>query len=164
MSSTPYFTSRQRSNYTRPGPHTQAAANGNKNELRRSLLTLGARIGQLETRAGGSSINLKSSSPVSTPPPQAGVVASAGSGVFRIQITNPQFKVQNKGNLPNTPIVHRIRFSPTADFASPTELPITNQTIVETSQFGSSRKWIEVSNSYDGINFNPPVRSGPHQS
>ena len=38
MSSTPYFTSRQRSSYTRPSPSVQAAAHGNKNELLRALV------------------------------------------------------------------------------------------------------------------------------
>ena len=81
-----------------------------------------------------------------------------------MQITNPQFRTSNKGNLPNTPIQHKIEFSPTQDFSSPTQLPITNQTYLEVSQFGKSRQWIRVSSSYDGTNFNQKTILGPYSS
>lgn len=164
MSSTPYFTSRQRTGFTYPAIHSSAAAHGNKSELRRALHTLDARVGQLEIRNGGATINLKTSSPIQTPPPQAEVAASASNGVFRLQITNPQFKAANKGNTPNTPIVHKVEFSSTADFSSPTQLPPTNQTYLEVSQFGSARKWVKVSSSFDGKNYNNPIITGPLKS
>lgn len=164
MSSAPYFTSRQRSGFTYPAIHSTAAAHGNKAELRRALHLLDARVGQLEIRSGGNTIDLKTNSPIASPPPSAQVAASAGSGVFRVQITNPQFKTANKGNLPNTPILHKIEFSSSQDFSSPTALPITGQTYVEVSQFGSARKWVRVSSSYDGKNFNQPSISGPFKS
>lgn len=165
MSSTPYFTSRQRSTYTRPNIHAQSASRGNQFELRRSLVTLNARMGQVETRVGGASISLKTSTPVSSAPPSAQLNASASTGVFRLQITNPQFKVSNKGNLPNTPMWHKVQFSATQDFSSPTTLPPTQQTQIETSQFGpGARMWVGLSSSFDGINYNTQQVSGPYQS
>jgi hypothetical protein len=161
MSSTPYFTSRQRSSYTRPSPSVQAAAHGNKNELLRALVGLGARMTQLETRVGGGSIDLASNSPVSTPPPAAEFNVSSQPGVFIIQATNPQFK-QNPGNLPHTPIQHKFRFSSTQNFSTSDTLPIGPQTYYEVSKYGTGvRKWIEASSSYDGKTFNSPQIFGP---
>ena len=164
MSSTPYFSSRKRSNYTRPNPNYQAAAHGNANELLRGLSTLSTRVGQLESRNGGGSISLSTSSPVSTPPPPAAIAASASNGAFRVLITNPQFRVTNKGNKANTPLLHKIEFSSTQDFSSSEALPITNQTYVEVTKFPKARKWIRVSSSEDGQHFNTPQVIGALQS
>lgn len=164
MSSTPYFSSRQRSNYTPPNPNYQAAAHGNANELLRGLKVLSNRVGQLETRNGGGSISLDTSSPVSTPPPLAAVAAAASNGAFRIQITNPQFRLSGKGNRSNTPVLHKIEFSSTQDFSNSEQLPITAQTYVEVSKFPASRKWVRVSSSFDGHNFNQHQVMGPLNS
>lgn len=161
MSSTPYFTSRQRTSYTRPNPSYQAASHGNPNELLRALTGLGTRLTALETRAGGGSINLKSNSPVSTPPPAAQFNVSSQPGVFFIQITNPEFR-QNPGNLPHTPIQHKIEFSSTQNFATSETLPVGAQTYYEVSKYGTgARKWIRTSSSYDGKNFNEQQIFGP---
>ncbi len=161
MSSTPYFASRQRTSYTRPNPSFEAAARGNKNELLRALISLSTRTSQLETRAGGGSINLKSNSPVSTPPPAAQFNVSSQPGTFYIQITNPQFR-QNPGNLPHTPIQHKIDISSTQNFANYDTLPIGGQTYYEISKYGTGvRKWIRSSSSYDGKTFNSPQVFGP---
>lgn len=161
MSSTPYFTSRQRSSYTRPSPSVQAAAHGNKNELLRALVGLGTRMTQLETRVGGGSIDLASNSPVSTPPPAARFNVTSQPGTFFIQITNPEFQ-QNPGNLPHTPIQHKIEFSSTQNFATSDTLPVGAQTYYEISKYGTGvRKWIRSSSSYDGKTFNSPQVFGP---
>jgi hypothetical protein len=161
MSATPYFTSRQRVSYTRPDPSYQAASHGNKNELLRALRGLGNRLSQVETRVGGSSINLMSASPVSAPPPSAQFSVSSQPGVFFVQITNPQFKA-NPGNLPHTPIQHKIQFSSTQDFAVPDTLPIGAQTYYEVSKYGTgARKWIKATSSYDGKTFNSEQIFGP---
>jgi hypothetical protein len=161
MSSTPYFTSRQRVSFTRPNPSYQAAANGNKNELLRAFRGLGDRVSQVETRLGGASISLKSSSPVSAPPPSAGFSVSTQPGIFVVQITNPEFK-QNPGNLPHTPIQHKLEFSSTQDFATPEPLPIGAQTYYEVSKYGTgARKWVRASSSYDGKTFNQSQIFGP---
>lgn len=162
MSSTPYFSSRKV--YTRPPVNFQAAAGGNKQELQRALETLTQRVGSLETRSGGGSISLSSSQPISTPPSAAKVAVNASNGVFRVQITNPQYLLGNKTNTPNTPVLHRIEFSSTADFAQSEALPVSSQTYVENSQYGVSRKFIRVSSSFDGHTFGKPVISGPHSS
>jgi hypothetical protein len=163
MSSTPYFTSRQRVSFTRPNPSYQAAAHGNPNELLRAFRSLGARLSQVETRVGGGTISLKSSSPVSSPPPAATVAASTKPGVFIVQITNPEFA--GKGNQPHTPIQHRLRFSSTADFAVPDTLPIGQQTYYEVSKYGAGqRKWVSLDSSFDGINFNQSQVLGPFVS
>lgn len=164
MSSTSYFTSRQRVSYTRPNPSFQAASHGNKNELLRALIGLSNRVKQLETRSGGASIDLKTSSPVSTPPPAAQFHVSAQAGVFIVQITNPEFK-QNPENLPHTPISHKIEFSSTQDFAVPDKLPVGGQTYYEVTKYGTgARKWIRTSSSYDGKNFNQQQIFGPFTS
>lgn len=161
MSSTPYFTSRQRTSYTRPNPSHQAASRGNKNELLRAFISLSTRTSQLETRVGGGSINLKTNSPVSTPPPAAQFAVTSQPGKFFIQITNPQFK-QNPGNLPHTPIQHKIEFSSTQNFAVSEAFPIGAQTYYEISKYGTGvRKWIKTSSSYDGKTFNSPQIFGP---
>ncbi len=160
MSSTPYFSSRKV--YTRPPIHAKSAAYGNKEELQRALEILNQRVGSLETRSGGGSISLTTSSPVSTPPSAAKVAVNASNGVFRVQITNPQFLPGSKENLSHTPIQHLVEFSSTPDFAVVDSLPIGTQTYVENSQFGATRKFIRVSSSYDGHNFSKPVVSGPH--
>ena len=163
MSSTPYFTSRQRVSFTRPNPSYQAAAHGNPNELLRAFRSLGARLSQVETRVGGGTISLKSSSPVSSPPPAATVAASTKPGVFIVQITNPEFA--GKGNQPHTPIQHRLRFSSTAYFAVPDTLPIGQQTYYEVSKYGTGqRKWVSLDSSFDGINFNQSQVLGPFVS
>ena len=162
MSSTPYFSSRKI--YTRPPVNYQAAAGGNKQELQRALETLTQRVGSLETRSGGGSINLSSSQPVSTPPAAAKVAVNASNGVFRVQITNPQYAVNAKQNLSNTPILHKVEFSSTPDFAVSSALPISSQTYFENSQFASSRKYVGVSHSYDGHNFSKRVILGPFVS
>jgi hypothetical protein len=161
MSSTPYFTSRQRSSYTRPNPSFQAASRGNKNELLRALIGLSTRTSQLETRVGGGSINLKTNSPVSTPPSAAQFAVSSQPGTFFIQITNPEFKL-NPGNLPQTPVKHKIEFSSTQNFAVSDELPVGVQTYYEVTKYGAGvRKWIRTSSSYDGKTFNSPQVFGP---
>jgi len=163
MSSTPYFTSRQRVSYTRPNPSYQAASHGNSNELLRALRSLGNRMSQVETRVGGGTISLKASSPVSSPPPAATVAASTKPGVFIVQITNPEFA--GKGNQPHTPIQHRLRFSSTSDFAVPDTLPIGQQTYYEVSKYGAGqRKWVSLDSSFDGINFNQSQVLGPFTS
>ena len=163
MSSTPYFSSRQRSTFTLPSPNYQAAARGNQNELLRALKGVGTRLTAIETRVGGGSINLKTNSPVSTPPPPAQFGVTAGSGVFRVQITNPQFT--GKGNLPHTPIQHRITFSSTSDFRSSDTYPIGNQTYYEISKYPTgSRKWLKIDSSYDGHQFNQAQILGPYQA
>jgi hypothetical protein len=163
MSSTPYFTSRQRVSYTRPNPSYQAASHGNPNELLRALRSLGNRMSQVETRVGGGTISLKNSSPVSSPPPLATAAASTRPGVFIVQLTNPEFT--GKGNQPHTPIQHRLRFSSTADFAVPDTLPIGQQTYYEVSKYGAGqRKWIALDSSFDGINFNQSQVLGPYIS
>jgi hypothetical protein len=164
MSSTSYFTSRQRVSYTRPDPSYQAASRGNKNELLRALRGLGDRLSQVETRQGGKSISLKSSSPVSTPPPAAQFSVSSQPGVFYVQITNPEFKA-NPGNLPHTPIQHKIEFSSTQNFATSDTLPVGGQTYYEVTKYGTgARKWIRTSSSYDGKNFNAQQIFGPYAS
>jgi len=164
MSSTPYFTSRQRTSYTRPNPSYQAASHGNSNELLRALTGLGTRMTQIETRVGGGSTNLKSNSPVSTPPPAAQFEVTSKPGAFYIQITNPQFK-QNPGNLPHTPIQHKLEFSSTQNFATSDTLPVGQQTYYEISEYGAgARKWIRASSSFDGKNFNQQQTFGPYVS
>lgn len=162
MSSTPYFTSRQRTTFTRPALNARSAAN-NKNELFRFLATTASRVSDLENRAGTGSISLKSSSPVSTPPPAAGFGVSTQPGVFIVQITNPEFS--GKGNLSRTPIQHRLEFSSTSDFATSDMLPIGQQTYYEVSKYGTGqRKWVKASSSFDGINFNQNQILGPFTS
>lgn len=162
MSSTPYFTSRQRTTFTRPALNARSAAN-NKNELYRFLATTAARVSDLENRAGTGSISLKSSSPVSSPPPAAGFAVSTQPGVFIVQITNPEFS--GKGNQAHTPIQHRIQFSSTSDFAVPDTLPIGQQTYYEVSKYGTGqRKWLAVSSSFDGATFNQKQILGPYSS
>lgn len=160
MSSAPYFTSRNRTTYTRPAIHARAAGQGNKNELFRSLHTLNFRVGDLEQRAGTGSISLKSSSPVSSPPPAALFKVNTQPGVIIVQIHNPEFT--GKGNKPRTPIQHKIEFSSTADFREVDPLPVGQQTYYEISKYGvGQRKWMASSSSTDGIHFNPRVVSGP---
>ena len=160
MSSTPYFTSRQRVSFTRPNPSYQAASHGTPPELPRAFRSLGARLSQVEPRVGGGTLSLKASSPVSSPPPAATVAASTQPGVFILQITNPEFT--GKGNQPHTPIQHRLRFSSTADFAVPDTLPIGQQTYYEVSKYGAGqRKWVSLDSSFDGINFNQSQVVGP---
>lgn len=163
MSSTPYFTSRQRTTYTRPAIHARSAARGNTNELFRSLSTLDHRVADLESRSGTGSISLKSSSPVSSPPPAATFNVATQPGTFIIQIANPEFT--GKGNLPRTPIQHKIEFSSTQNFAVPDTLPVGQQTYYEVSKYGTGqRKWIRTSSSYDGANFNQQQVLGPFTS
>lgn len=160
MSSAPYFTSRKRTTFTRPAIHARAAGLGNKNELFRSLHTLNDRVADLEGRAGTGSISLKSSSPVSAPPPAARFNVSTKPGVFIVEVHNPEFI--GKGNLPRTPIQHRIEFSATADFRNPDTLPIGQQTYYEVSKYSSGqRKWLATSSSHDGTHFNQRQISGP---
>ena len=164
MSSTPYFTSRQRSTFTRPALNARSAAH-NRNELFRFLTTTASRISDLENRAGTGSISLKPSSPspVSSPPPAASFAVSTQPGTFIVQITNPEFT--GKGNQPHTPIQHRILFSSTPNFAVPDALPIGQQTYYEVSKYGAGqRKWIQASSSYDGQTFNQPQILGPFTS
>ena len=91
MSSTTYFTSRQRTTFTRPALSARAAVH-NPNQLFRALTTLGSRVSDLENRAGTGSISLKSSSasPISSPPPAASFAVSTQPGVFIVQIKNPE--------------------------------------------------------------------------
>jgi hypothetical protein len=162
MSSTPYFTSRQRTTFTRPALNARSAAN-NPNELYRFLTTTASRVSDLENRAGTGSISLKSSSPVSTPPPAASFGVTTQPGTFIIQITNPEFL--GKGNQPHTPIQHKLEFSSTSDFATSDTLPIGQQTYYEVSKYGTGqRKWVKASSSFDGINFNQSQILGPFTS
>lgn len=148
--------------YTRPFPNAQAAARGNSNELRRALLLINTRLGSLETRAGGGSISLKDSSPVSAAPPLAQVAASVNEGQFVLEITNPQYKNVKRGNFPNTPLLHRVRFSSSSDFRNATTLPISGQTYWQVNKFGSgARKWIRVDSTKDGKTFNQHQTFGP---
>jgi hypothetical protein len=162
MSSIPYFTSRQRVTYTRPAIHSRSAAHGNRNELFRSLRTLNERMGDLEQRTGTGSISLKTSSPVSTPPQAAATTLSTSPGVFRIQIKNPEFLIRKQSNQPHTPIQHKIEFSSTPHFAKSDVLPIGSQTYYEVSRYGAGqRKYVRISSSFDGHNFNQPKVLGP---
>lgn len=162
MSNTPYFTSRQRTTFTYAAIHATSASHGNKNALRRSLNHLDSRLAQVETRVGGGSINLATSSPTSTPPPAAAAQLTASGGKFILQITNPQFKKVKPGNLPHVPIQHRIEFSSTPDFGVSDQLPIGGQTYYEVSKYGAGqRKWVRLSSSFDGHNFNQHQVLGP---
>lgn len=152
--------------YTRPKPHTHAAARGNKWELQRTLEITDQRISDLENRNGGATINLLKSSPVSTPPSQArlSVMAVPGSGRFVVRIQNPQFKTRNRSNSPNVPIYHQLEFADNPGFQNSTKLPLGVQTYYEVGQFGSSSKHIRLSSSFDQQNFNLPVAKGPFTS
>lgn len=152
--------------FTRPKTHSRSAAHGNKWELQRTLETLDQRTSDLENRNGGNTISLVKSSPISTPPSQANVnvMAVPGSGRFVLRITNPQFKVRNRSNSPNTPIYHHIEFADNPGFKNSTSLPIGVQTYYEVGQFGSTKMHVRVKSSFDQQNFNLPVTKGPFTS
>jgi hypothetical protein len=163
MSSTPYFSSRQRTTFTRPALNARSAAH-NPNELYRFLATTAARVSDLEDRAGTGSISLKSSSPVSSPPPAASVAVTTQPSTFILQITNPEFRGKG-GNQPHTPIQHRIQFSSTQNFAVSDTLPIGQQTYYEISKYGGGqRKWIALDSSFDGATWNQKQILGPYVS
>jgi hypothetical protein len=162
MASTSYFTSRKRVTFTRPGLSARSAAS-NPNELYRFLATTAARVSDLENRAGTGSTSLKSSSPVSTPPPAASfAVTTLPTGAFAIRITNPEFRGKG-GNQSHTPIQHKIQFSSTPDFAVVDTLPIGQQTYYEVTKYGNGqRKWLALSSSFDGATFNQKQILGPY--
>lgn len=154
--------------YSRPKPSFEAASLGkNPQELLLALEHLHSRISDLEAKTGGASYNLNTQTPRTIPPPSAGVQVSAqpGSGRFIVQITNPQHLAQNPGNKAGAPIQHLVEFSDTPSFNKVVQLPITTQTYIETSQFGiGANKYVRVSNSFDGKNFNSPIDAGLHSS
>jgi hypothetical protein len=142
----------------KPSDAAQAAVKGRSFQLQQLLENNEARISSLETKTGA----------LLSTPPQAAVSVSAvtGSGRFVIRITNPEYV--NRGNLPKTPLLHLVEFSTRPDFASGMiAFPISTQTYYTVpvedvgGKVGSPQTgYFRVQSSFDGENFNPPIRSG----
>lgn len=97
-------------------------------------------------------------------PPRAKflVDGGAGTGLFAVKITNPEFIPGRKGDNPlRTPIFHKLKYSTDPTFRSRvTELPPSTQTYWPINGSPGQTLHFRVLSSYDGHTWNSPTDSG----
>ena len=127
------------------------------------------RLNDLES-VTGSGASSSSNSRVAPTPPKALLQVTTDPvntpGTFHVRITNPE-------DLPKTPpqntskstIYHVLQASPAADFSrNVTTFPPSSQNYYSISELGQSTQFFQIKSSYDKLNFNQPVPTGPHTS
>jgi hypothetical protein len=138
----------------RGNPDYQGAARGNRQQLLQALLHLRDRLTDLESKVGGTGINLKDTAPISTPPPFARFSATRDANGLVIKITNPQYDVRRK-NTQGGVLYHHIEVSDDQQFRkNVTQLPVTTQTSIEHPSTGP--QFIRFRSSADGKTKNSP--------
>lgn len=131
--------------------------------LDQALRSFHDRLNSLERATASQAADPDIKSKLAKVPGRAAVAVKpvSGTGNFTVSLTNPEFQ-PSKGNPLRTPIYHKLQYSADPAFRSGVhELPPSTQTHWPITTQPKSKYHFRVASSYDGVNWNQPIVTGP---
>jgi len=143
-------------------PSVESFARADREAMRRFYRNFLQRMQTLEQIVGKVGFDTQTSTPINPAPALARVALSAHPNQNMVlEITNPQFLSSStpgkiKGNVPRTPLTHKIQYSFDPQFKNGIVSPPPGTQTHYTIPTDGRRVYVKVQSSPDGVNYNTP--------